>query len=208
MKINTQAGLVAQATGQVKVEKKEGDQKEQVQLGTNEPTPEFMKKPQGGTIMSWEHSSVTTEHTSVTAKGCAEAGGALGVVVGGAFGTMAGAFDAGIGWAARGIWGPTGGAVATISIGALHFLKGVAGKDGSITKGLIGGATGAASTFLGAQFGGAGLFYGGMATGIPDAIIAGKTLAHAGAQVGGIIQAGGSPEDASAALEKEAKKSE
>ena len=189
MKIES-TNLLTQMQGQVKVEKKEEGPKEQVQIGTSETKPDFMKKPQ------------------ITAKGCAALGGATGVIVGGFAGGIAGTIDAGVGWAAQAIWGPTGGMAATIGVGVLHFLKGAAGKDGGLVTGLIGAGTGAASTYLGAQCGAAGLFYGGLATAVPSAIIAGAKLATIGGVAGGIAQAGGSMEEINEALKKETEKTE
>jgi hypothetical protein len=178
-------GMATQLPNTVKVTKKETGPKEQVVLGSSEPTPEFLKPIANQTA------------GPVGALGCAALGGAAGVGLGMALGGFQGAFDAAVGYGATAFFGPTGGVVATVGMGALGALKGfkegikkqdgtqVAG--GNLIAGAIGGLSNAGATWMGATHNfWAGVGYGALVTGAPAALILGGTLALGGGIAGGI----------------------
>lgn len=205
MKIN-QTTFVPQDT-QLKVKsevKKETEQKDLVSIGTKEETPDFLKQP------------------PISAKeGCAKAGGALGATVGLIGGGFVGTVDALIGMLAQKFGGEVGGLVASGVIGALHFVKGMnaeepkaedamqakimkaasGGVGNKFANATLSGVEGAVSTYLGARFGAAGLFYGGLATGVPTSITAGIAMAKAGKVAGEMMQTAA---DAAGELQKAA----
>ncbi|HPZ08218.1 MAG TPA: hypothetical protein PL110_08895 [Candidatus Eremiobacteraeota bacterium] len=167
---------------QIKFTKKEEGPKEQVVLGSTSETPDFLK----GKPLSEQPAGPGT------ALGCAAIGGVGGAVVVGGIASIAGAVDAAIGLAANHFLGPAGGIGATAVLGGLAFLKGLKstkGADGEVKKGsllnaVVGGATAAGATYLGATMGGTGVLYGAALTGVPAGLIAGVTLAAAGGLVG------------------------
>ncbi|MEQ8223939.1 MAG: hypothetical protein ABRQ37_16605 [Candidatus Eremiobacterota bacterium] len=178
-------GLATQLPNTVKVTQKETGPKEQVVLGSSEPTPEFMKP--------------LANQTSgpVGALGCAALGGAAGVGLGMALGGVKGAVDAAIGYGATAFFGPTGGVVATVGMGVLGaangFKEGMKKKDGSqiaggrVIAGAVGGLSNAAATWMGATHNfWAGVGLGALVTGAPAAAILGGTLALGGGIAGGI----------------------
>ena len=172
MKIQ-KSGMQNFQTGGVKLQKKDMGPKEQVSIGSTNQTPDFLQKE-----------LLTQKADAGAAAGCALLGGATGVIMGGAIGTIGGAIDAGIGWAANSMFGPTGGMIATGVMGGIGFVKGLSGEKGSLVSAAIGGASNAASTYLGAKCGAMGLLYGGLVTGIPSAAIAGVALGAAGGAIG------------------------
>jgi len=172
MKIQ-QTGMQNQITTGVKFQKKELGPQDGVSLGSTEKTPDFLQQP-----------LVSQKSDAGAALGCAAVGGATGVVLGGTFGAIGGAVDAGIGWAASALFGETGGLVATGVMGLIGFAKGATGEKGNIVTGVIGAASNAGATYLGAKCGAMGLLYGGLVTGVPTAAIAGIGLATAGGAIG------------------------
>ncbi|MEQ8191159.1 MAG: hypothetical protein ABRQ39_24555 [Candidatus Eremiobacterota bacterium] len=165
-------GLATQLPNTFKVTKKETGPQEQVVLGSSEPTPEFLKPISNQTS------------SAIGALGGAAIGGVGGALLGGGIASIQGAVDAGIGWGASAIFGPVGGTVATVGLGALGFLGGL--KEGSVFNALLNGATNAGATWMGVTHGGTGILYGAAITGLPSALV----LGIGGAVVGGL--AGGS----------------
>jgi len=205
MKINQKAFVPDTKVAAKKAPKKEAEVKDQVNIGASEETPDFLKEP------------------PISSNGCAKLGGAVGAAGGFFIGGAIGTADALIGLLAQKFGGEVGGLVASGVVGALHFAKGMNQEEAKpgdlkdqstaammkvVTKGIgnkyanaaISGLTGAASTYMGARFGAAGLFYGGLATGVPNAVVGGIVLSRVGKQAGQVLntatEAGGLLEQA------------
>jgi hypothetical protein len=176
-------GQPAQLLNTTTIAKKDTGPKEQVVLGSSEPTPDFLKP------------LANQNAGAVGALGCAALGGAAGVGIGIAVGGIKGAVDATIGHVASSLWGPTGGAVATISLGVLGalsgFKEGVKTQDGkqvaggSLIGAAVGGLTTAGATWMGAThnfWSGVGL--GALVTGAPAGLVLGGVLAFGGGVAG------------------------